>query len=80
MFYLVRAPNVPAINHFPEWNEPISTEDWDEEADQPSFSISGSAEVEQRTAYDIIEDYQNELQDQTAALPSRHVVNGDMSG
>lgn len=77
----VHAPNVPQINHHPICNEPSPTEDWESEANQPGFSISGSIlENEDRTAYDVMEDYQYELSERASAesVPSRLVV--DMSG
>lgn len=77
------APNVPQVNHFPEWDQITPTEDWDIEANHVAFSIAGNANIEQeRNAYDVMEDFQNELEEralkQTQSNPP--VFTGDMSG
>lgn len=74
----VPAPNVPPVNHHPEWDQPAPTEDWDIEADQPGFSLGVVTGDEERTSYDVVYDYQTALQSQAEA--QKPITNGDLSG
>ena len=71
------SPNVQPVDHSQN-NVFDSAEDWESEANHVAFSISGDPlQQEQMTAYDAIEEFNEELLRRASNVPSETPV--DMS-
>ena len=61
-YFTAYAPNVKPVKHEELEYDPV--EDWEVDANYEGFSISGNAHSDMdRTAYDVIEEYQDSLQE-----------------
>ena len=78
--FLVPAPNVQLLNHEGS-NVFNSEEDWESEANHVGFSIGGDTHLDQeRTAYDVIQQYHDQLEEKVLEEQQQIQQPVDLSG